>query len=83
MCGPTGGEFEEHLPNIPAQTPLKLIIPDGGEGRGYLVTSNFDVIKSWNRSNYFALTVGLLSDFIAKNQYSGVIRDDTDAKYNQ
>lgn len=79
----SGVRFQEHLPNIPAQTPLKLIIPDGGEGRAYLVTSNFDVIKSWNRSNYFALTVGLLSDLIAKNQYSGVIRDDADARYNQ
>lgn len=77
-----GVKFEEHLPNIPAQTKLKLIIPDGGEGRAYLVTSNFDVIKSWNRSNYFALTVGLLSDFIAKNQY-GSITHDADSHFNQ
>jgi membrane-bound lytic murein transglycosylase B len=46
----------------------RLLVPDGGEGRAYLVTSNFDTILSWNRSNYFALTVGLLSDFIKKGQ---------------
>lgn len=50
--------------------PVRLLVPDGGEGRAYLVTSNFDVILSWNRSNYFALTVGLLSDFISQSPNS-------------
>lgn len=79
-----GVKFQGHLPSMPATTPLKLIIPDGGEGRYYLVTKNFDVIKSWNRSNYFALTVGLLSDFVAQGQ-SGVVMRDTsdDSHFNQ
>lgn len=62
------------IPNSPYMNyktvPARLLVPDGGEGRAYLVTSNFDVILSWNRSNYFALTVGLLSDFIAKSPNS-------------
>lgn len=54
------------IPNNLQNLPVRLIVPDGGEGRAYLVTSNFDTIMSWNRSTYFALTVGLLSDLIAK-----------------
>lgn len=45
---------------------LRLVVPQGGNGRGYLVTSNFDVIRTWNKSDYFALTVGILSDLVAR-----------------
>ncbi|MDD2761878.1 MAG: lytic murein transglycosylase, partial [Methylomonas sp.] len=55
-----------HIPNGQSATMARLIVPDGGNGRAYLVTSNYDTILSWNRSDYFALTVGLLSDFIAQ-----------------
>ncbi|OFW87223.1 MAG: hypothetical protein A3J37_02400 [Alphaproteobacteria bacterium RIFCSPHIGHO2_12_FULL_45_9] len=79
-----GVKFQGALPSLPATTPLKLIIPDGGNGRFYLVTKNFDVIKSWNRSNYFALTVGLLSDFVSKGQSNAMVRDTSaDANFNQ
>lgn len=60
-----GIRFKESVPNIPPHTQLDLVIPDGGEGRAYLVTKNYEVIKKWNRSTYFALTVGTLSDLIA------------------
>ncbi len=43
---------------------LRLIIPDSEENQFFLVTKNFDVILDWNRSNYFALTVFLLSNEI-------------------
>ena len=43
---------------------LRLIIPDLEENHFFLVTRNFDVILDWNRSNYFALTVFLLSNEI-------------------
>jgi membrane-bound lytic murein transglycosylase B len=66
----SGVRFDGTPPSIPSQTPLTLIIPDGGDGRAFLVTKNYDVIMSWNRSTYFALTVGLLSDAIALRQYS-------------
>lgn len=79
-----GVRFQGTPPSMPAQTQLKLIIPDGGEGRYYLVTKNFDVIKSWNRSNYFALTVGLLSDFVGQNQSGlGIKTDAAASHFNQ
>ncbi len=45
---------------------LRLVIPDLEERQFFLVTKNFDVILDWNRSNYFALTVFLLSDEVVK-----------------
>lgn len=44
------------------QLASSLIEPDGPNGRGYLVYHNFDVTLKWNRSHYFALAVGELSD---------------------
>tara|TARA_A100001015_G_scaffold176916_1_gene196756 strand:+ start:2184 stop:3176 length:993 start_codon:yes stop_codon:yes gene_type:complete len=43
---------------------LKLVIPDQVSKKYFLVTKNFDVILNWNRSNYFALAVNILSDKI-------------------
>jgi membrane-bound lytic murein transglycosylase B len=42
-----------------------LIQPDGATGRSYLVYHNFRVLMRWNRSTYFATTIGLLADAIA------------------
>ncbi len=39
-----------------------LVIPDGPQGRAYLVYDNFRVLMSWNRSVLFSLAVGILSD---------------------
>ncbi|MGB4101141.1 MAG: lytic murein transglycosylase [Alphaproteobacteria bacterium] len=41
-----------------------LVQPDGGAGPSYLVTQNYKIIMRWNRSTYFATTVGLLADLI-------------------
>jgi len=41
---------------------MRLVIPDSKDNQVFLVSKNFDVILDWNRSNYFALTVFLLSD---------------------
>ena len=43
-----------------------LLHTDGGEGPAYLVYDNFRVLMDWNRSTYFALTVGTLSDLISR-----------------
>ena len=40
----------------------RLVLPDGADGRAYLVYDNFEAILKWNRSNYFAIAVGTLSD---------------------
>ena len=48
---------------LPARPlPARLIMPAGDNGPTYLVYSNFDSILAWNRSNYYALAIGILSD---------------------
>jgi membrane-bound lytic murein transglycosylase B len=42
-----------------------LLQMDDGEGPAYLVYHNFRVLMAWNRSTYFALTVGELADLIS------------------
>lgn len=42
-----------------------VIAPDGVNGPAYLVYDNFGVIMRWNKSTYFATSVGLLADSIA------------------
>ena len=42
-----------------------LLIPDGPGTQAYLVYDNFRVLRVWNKSNAFALAVGLLSDRLA------------------
>jgi membrane-bound lytic murein transglycosylase B len=44
-----------------------IVIPDGVEGRAFMAYDNFRTTLRWNRSNYFALAVGLLSDRIGGN----------------
>ena len=45
-----------------------LVAPDGINGPKYLTYNNYDVIMKWNRSTYFATSVGLLADSIAASQ---------------
>lgn len=41
-----------------------LVRPDGVSGPSYLVYDNYRTIMDWNRSTYFATSVGLLADRI-------------------
>ena len=43
-----------------------LIAPEGLEGPVYLVYNNYQTIMRWNRSVYFATSVGLLADAIVR-----------------
>ena len=45
-----------------------LVAPDGISGPKYMTYGNYDVIMKWNRSTYFATSVGLLADAIAAGQ---------------
>ena len=49
--------------NLPSR-PLsaRLVMPEGVGGPAYLVYSNYESILRWNRSNYYALAIGTLSD---------------------
>ena len=42
-----------------------IVAPDGLPGEAYVVYGNYQTIMSWNRSTYFATSVGLVSDALA------------------
>ena len=56
--------------SLPVVAGMKagLVAPDGTSGPIYLTYHNYDVIMKWNRSTYFATSVGLLADAIAAGQ---------------
>lgn len=47
-----------------ADVKANLIMPDGKDGRIYLVYENFHTLMHWNRSTYFGSAVGTLADRI-------------------
>jgi len=48
------------IPDIDMQA--SVLVPAGHSGPAFLVYQNFDVILQWNRSEHYALAVGLLAD---------------------
>ena len=59
---------KENLTPFEETIQARLIMPAGQLGPAFLVYSNFDVIKRWNRSDFYALSVGILADHIAGKQ---------------
>lgn len=53
------------LPVVDGMT-ASVVVPDGIGGAAYLVYDNYRVIMKWNKSTYFATSVGLLADRIAQ-----------------
>ena len=51
----------ETLPNVEGMK-ASIVAPDGPGGEVFIVYQNYDVFMSWNRSTYFATSVGLLAD---------------------
>ncbi|EHL98659.1 lytic murein transglycosylase [Acetobacteraceae bacterium AT-5844] len=51
------------LPPLDMQTAI--VIPSGVGGQAFAVYQNFNVIRRYNPSDYYALVVGLLSDRVA------------------
>ncbi|WP_341503622.1 lytic murein transglycosylase [Gallaecimonas sp. GXIMD4217] len=51
------------LPRAGMQAQFKAV--DGEKGRLYLVYNNYQVLKRWNRSDFFATAVGVLADRVA------------------
>ena len=58
-------ENKKKLPKV--KIKARLIIPKDYGNYGYLVYNNFESLLNWNRSNYFAIAVGKLSDSIHEN----------------
>ncbi len=48
-----------------AEIKASLLVPAGHKGPAFLVYDNFDVIMKWNRSEFYAISVGHLADRIA------------------
>ncbi|MEO0411795.1 MAG: lytic murein transglycosylase [Pseudomonadota bacterium] len=46
----------------------RVVMPDGARGPAFLAPKNFDVILTYNRSSYYAVSVGMLADMIAGAQ---------------
>lgn len=60
-----GGAMLPHVEGLRAS----LVAPDSGPGNPvYMTYGNYDVIMKWNRSTYFATSVGMLADAIAAGQ---------------
>ena len=59
-----GGDF-------PASGDGILFFPAGAAGPAFLITQNFNVIKTYNNSDVYALAIGILAD---RMQGGGVIR---------
>src|SRR5271163_2581972 len=49
------------------ESEASLVMPDGANGPALLVYENFRVIMRWNKSTYFAASVGYLADSIARS----------------
>ncbi|UCB53714.1 MAG: lytic murein transglycosylase [Thiotrichales bacterium] len=51
-----------HIPHVDMEA--SVLVPAGHAGPAFMVYPNFAVILQWNRSEYYALAVGLLADRI-------------------
>lgn len=51
--------------SLPASGPASLYLPAGAAGPAFLITDNFEVIRKYNTSDAYALSIGLLADRIA------------------
>jgi peptidoglycan lytic transglycosylase B len=51
---------------LPDDALASLIEPDGPGATAYLTTNNYRVILDYNCSNFYALTVALLADSVAR-----------------
>lgn len=56
------------LPLPRRRLDASLIRPDGPGSQAYLVYDNFRILRIWNKSNAFALAVGLLSDRVSEDR---------------
>lgn len=50
---------------LPASGAASLFLPEGAEGPAFLITENWEVIRQYNMSDSYALSVALLADRIA------------------
>ncbi|MBO5443009.1 MAG: lytic murein transglycosylase [Alphaproteobacteria bacterium] len=56
--------------DLPFDETMKasIIVPEGRKGSAFLMFDNFRVIMKWNRSENYALAVGMLADYIISDK---------------
>ena len=52
--------------SLPESEMASLIEPDGPDARAFLLTTNYRAILDYNCSNFYAISVGVLADAIAR-----------------
>ena len=52
--------------SLPDNEMASLLEPDGPDARAYLLTTNYRAILDYNCSNFYAISVGVLADAIAR-----------------
>ncbi|WP_312311776.1 lytic murein transglycosylase [Atlantibacter sp.] len=65
-----GVSFPANTSQPAQQSTAWIVIPDDGEKRGFMVFQNFRTLMTWNRSYYFAISIGMMADAIAGNNPS-------------
>lgn len=70
------------LPVEPSITAT-LVRPDGANGKAYLAYNNFHTVMKWNRSKYFALSVGMLAEQIGQARPSAGITGPGHPAFNE
>jgi membrane-bound lytic murein transglycosylase B len=59
----SGGTLEDARGRLPARGAV--VLPSGVQGPAFLVFDNFDALLEWNRSIFYALSVGYLAQRLA------------------
>lgn len=62
-----GVRFQLPVPSS-VSSQIRLYQPDGPNGPAYALYPNFDVLMRWNKSGYFAVAVGRLSDQLSSRE---------------
>src|SRR5690606_7656169 len=60
-----GVRLANGAPLPPGDVQGSILVPSGHRGPAFIAYDNFGVIMNWNRSESYALSVGLLADRIA------------------
>ncbi len=53
---------------LPQNLKASIITPEGKKGKAYMTFNNYNCIMHWNRSENYALAIGILADYIISDK---------------